>query len=92
MADRRGVRAGSRRKTPIPQPPAKAINAQMGRAPRTRGLRSASREVEEFVDIQKPTRRSARQASVTAMTDSENEGQTARRKERKPVKEVLGGQ
>jgi hypothetical protein len=91
MADRRGVRAGSRRKTATPQPPSKAMNARMGRAPRTRGLRSASREVEEFVDIQKPTRRSARQASVT-MTDSENEGQTRRRTQRKPAKEALGGQ
>jgi hypothetical protein len=72
------------------------MNAQMGRAPRTRGLRSASREIEEFVDFQKPTRRSARQTSVATVTtvtdDSENERQTARRTKRKPAKEALGGQ
>ena len=96
MADRRGVRAASRRKTPTPQPPSKAMNVQIGRAPRPRGLRSTSSEVEELVDIQKPTRRSARQASVATVTtvtnDSENERQTARRTKRKPAKEVLGGQ
>lgn len=64
----------------------------MGRASRTRNLRSASRELDGFVEIQKPTRRSAPQASVvTATSDSENEGQNARKTKRKPAKEALGG-
>jgi hypothetical protein len=92
MADSRGVRAGSRRKTPTPQPPSKAMTAQMGRATRTRNLRSASREVDDFVDIQKPTRRSARQASVTSVTsDNENEEQNARKTKRKLAKQAVGG-
>ncbi|KAH5225109.1 hypothetical protein HBI62_112170 [Parastagonospora nodorum] len=86
MADRRGVRAASRRKTPTPQPPSKASTPQPGRASR---MRSASRDVEPVFEVPKPTRRSARQASVATVTDeSENEGQTTRRTIRRPVKEA----
>ncbi|KAI4921768.1 hypothetical protein J4E90_000195 [Alternaria incomplexa] len=90
MADRRSVRSASRRKTPTPQPPANAPAQQFGRAPRARSLRSASREVEDFIDIQKPTRRSARQASVTTNDGSEHEAPKARNTKRKPAKELLG--
>lgn len=88
MTDSRSVRASSRRKTPTPQPP-----LQAARAPRTRALRSASRDIPDTVTA-KPTRRSARQASVTTATDeSENEGKaTTRRTRRKHAKEAVGGQ
>ncbi|CAG5150518.1 uncharacterized protein ALTATR162_LOCUS2687 [Alternaria atra] len=90
MADRRSVRSASRRKSPTPQPPSKATATQLGRASRARSLRSVSREVEDFIDIQKPTRRSARQASVTTNDESEHELQKARKTKRKPAKELLG--
>ncbi|KAH7088385.1 hypothetical protein FB567DRAFT_337772 [Paraphoma chrysanthemicola] len=90
MADRRGVRSASRRKTPTPQPPSKVNTPQAGRATRTRGVRSASRDV-EMVEVQKPTRRSARQASVTTLTDeSDHETQATRRTRRRmPAKEAV---
>jgi hypothetical protein len=93
MADRRSVRSTSRRKTPTPQPQAKAkaTAEQVGRASRARSLRSASREVGDFIDIQKPTRRSARQASVTTNDESDYETRKARKTKRKPAKELLGG-
>ncbi|EDU51215.1 hypothetical protein A1F94_009754 [Pyrenophora tritici-repentis] len=91
MADRRGVRSANRRKTPTPQPPDKATAPQLGRVSRTRTLRSASREVEDLVDVQKPTRRGARQGSVTTVTEeSQIEARTARSTKRQPAKETLG--
>ncbi|KAI4945538.1 hypothetical protein J4E91_007880 [Alternaria rosae] len=90
MADRRSVRSANRRKTPTPQPPANATAQLSGRASRARSLRSASREVEDFVDIQKPIRRSARQASVTTNDESEHDAPKARNTKRKPAKELLG--
>ncbi|KAF2852194.1 hypothetical protein T440DRAFT_420966 [Plenodomus tracheiphilus IPT5] len=93
MADRRGVRPSSRRKTPTPQPPHTAPPAPPARAPRGRALRSASRDVDDVVDVQKVTRRSARHASVATVTtvtdDSEVEGKAARRTRRKPAKQAL---
>ncbi|KAJ4307735.1 hypothetical protein N0V94_009633 [Neodidymelliopsis sp. IMI 364377] len=84
MAESRGVRAASRRKTPTPQPekiPARA----------SRRLRSASRDFEPIPELQKQTRRSARQASVTSF-DGENESEPlkSRRTKRKPAKEPVG--
>ncbi|OAG16239.1 hypothetical protein CC77DRAFT_1078352 [Alternaria alternata] len=90
MDDRRSVRSISRRKSPTPQPPSKATAQQLGRASRARSLRSASREVEGFVDIQKPARRSARQASVTTNDESGYEPQKARKTKRNSAKELLG--
>ena len=91
MADRRAARSGSRRKTPTPQPSSKVNTAQTGRAPRTRGLRSASRDIDPN-DVQKPTRRSARQASVATETDvSENDAQPMRKTKRRAAKEPVGG-
>ncbi|RYN39385.1 hypothetical protein AA0114_g11331 [Alternaria tenuissima] len=90
MDDRRSVRSTSRRKSPTPQPPSKATAQQVGRASRARSLRSASREVEGFVDIQKPARRSARQASVTTNDESGYEPQKARKTKRNSAKELLG--
>lgn len=92
MADRRGVRASSRRKIPTPQPPSTATAAQTGRASRTRGARSASRDVEHAVDTLKPTRRSTRQASVTSVTDSDDQGKATRKAQWQSAKEALGGQ
>lgn len=89
MADRRGVRSASRRKTPTPQPPSKTNTPQLARASR---MRSASRDVEPVYEVLKPTRRSARQASIATVTDeSENEGQTTRRTKRRPAKEAAAG-
>jgi hypothetical protein len=48
--------------------------------------------VEDFIDMQKSARRSARQASVTTNDESEHEAQKARKTKRKPAKELLGGQ
>jgi hypothetical protein len=91
MADRRGVRSASRRKTPTPQPPTKANTPHPGRATR-RGMRSASRDTEPVFEVLKPTRRSARQTSVATVTDdSGNEGQATRRTKRRPVKDVVAG-
>ncbi|KAG9192919.1 hypothetical protein G6011_11653 [Alternaria panax] len=90
MADRRSVRSASRRKSPPPQPPSRATAQPLGRASRARSLRSASREVEEFADIQKPGRRSARQASVATGDESEHEPQKTRKTKRKPATEPLG--
>ncbi|RAR01600.1 hypothetical protein DDE82_006349 [Stemphylium lycopersici] len=93
MADRRSVRSASRRKTPTPQPPSKPAAPQLGRASRARHLRSASRDIDDFVEIQKSTRRSARQPSVTTIPDdSENEAKPARQTARKPATDALGGQ
>ncbi|KAF1836976.1 hypothetical protein BDW02DRAFT_492543 [Decorospora gaudefroyi] len=89
MADRSRVRSTSRRKTPNPQPLPKVVPSQ-GRASR-RGLRSASREVEESIGVVKPAGRNARQAALSTVTDdSENEGQTTRITKRNPAKEALG--
>ncbi|KAH9877218.1 hypothetical protein IAQ61_002581 [Plenodomus lingam] len=94
MADRRGVRASSRRRTATPQLPNQVptTQPQPTRAPRARTLRSASRDLNESLDVQKPTRRSARQASVTSVTnDSDLETKkAARRTRRKPAKEIPG--
>lgn len=92
MADRRSVRSASRRNTPTPQPPSKPP-AHLGRASRARSLRSASREVDGFVEIQKPARRTTRQASITSVNyESEHETKQARRTERNPANDALGGQ
>ena len=82
MAEVRGVRAGSRRKTPTPQP-----EKPPARAPRR--LRSQSRDIESIPELQKPTRRSARQGSVAS--ENENEGLKSRKSKRKPAKEAPGG-
>jgi hypothetical protein len=93
MADRRRVRSVGRRETPTPQPSSKPTATQQGRAARARSLRSASREVNDFVDMQKPTRRATRQASITSVTvESDNEGTQARQARRKAAKEALEGQ
>jgi len=92
MADSRGVRPASRRKTPTPQPLSRGMAPQLERVSRTRSLRSASREADNFADIQKPTRRGARQATVTTVTEeSESEALPTRRTKRQPTKETLGG-
>lgn len=87
MADRRSVRSSSRRTTPAPQLLPKAIVEPPART--TRHRRSASRDVEEPL---KPTRRSARQASVESIR-SENEAAVkgASRAKRK-VKEAIAGE
>ncbi|CAO2647992.1 Nn.00g089140.m01.CDS01 [Neocucurbitaria sp. VM-36] len=91
MADRRGVRSASRRKTPTPQSPSQATTPRGGRATRAKRLHSASRDLEADIDVQKPSRRSARQASITTATDeSDHEGQATRRTRRKPAKEPVG--
>ena len=57
-------------------------------------MRSASRDF-EFIDVQKPTRRSARQASVTSVTsvasESDKNGLKSRKTRHVPAKEALGG-
>ncbi|KAF2633849.1 hypothetical protein BU25DRAFT_13979 [Macroventuria anomochaeta] len=84
MAEARGVRAGSRRKTPTLQP-----EKAPARAPRR--LRSQSRDIEPLSELQKPTRRSARQGSVTSIaSESKNKGPNARKTKRKPAKEAAG--
>ncbi|KZM21989.1 uncharacterized protein EKO05_0005071 [Ascochyta rabiei] len=83
MAESRGVRAGSRRKTPIPQPEKAPARA-------SRRLRSASRDIEPILELHKSNRRSTRQASV-ARSESEDETLKPRRAQRKPAKEVAGG-
>ncbi|KAF9697332.1 hypothetical protein EKO04_004656 [Ascochyta lentis] len=80
MAESRGMRAGSRRKTPTPQPEKAAARA-------SRRLRSASRDIEPILELQKPSRRSTRQASV-ARSESESEGLKPQKASRKPTKEV----
>ncbi|KAL5120680.1 hypothetical protein ACEQ8H_001429 [Pleosporales sp. CAS-2024a] len=89
MADRRSrsVRAASRRKTPTPQ---LSTTPQPARASRARGVQSVHGDVGATYEAAKPTRRSARQASLTTMTDeSENEGQPTRRAARKLAKEAI---
>ncbi|EMD89371.1 hypothetical protein COCC4DRAFT_60749 [Bipolaris maydis ATCC 48331] len=91
MADSRGVRSAGRRETPTPQPPlSKTTATQMARTSRARSLRSASREITDFVPVEKPTRRSARQASVTSVTgENESEEIQARQTRREAMKEML---
>ena len=85
MAEARGLRAGSRRKTPTPQPEKAPARA-------SRRLRSQSRDIEPIPELQKSTRQSARQASVTNIpSESENEGLKSRKTKRKPAKEAAGG-
>ncbi|USP73963.1 uncharacterized protein yc1106_01237 [Curvularia clavata] len=92
MADRRRVRSESRRATATPQPPSKATATNPGRASRARSLRSASREIVDFGDFEKHTRRRTRQASITGVIDdSENEGKQARQTRRQAMKEPLEG-
>jgi hypothetical protein len=90
MATTRGVRAGSQRTTPTPQLSKAA--SQPGRV--SRAMRSASRDF-EHIDAQKPTRRSARQASVISVTSVASESDKNGLKSRKPrhvaAKEALGG-
>ncbi|KAH7380173.1 hypothetical protein BKA66DRAFT_442486 [Pyrenochaeta sp. MPI-SDFR-AT-0127] len=91
MADRRGVRSASRRKTPTPQSPSKVNPPQPGRALRTRGLRSASHGAEHVVEVQKPARRSVRQASVNTVTDeSDREARATSETIQKVAKEPVG--
>ncbi|KAF1842056.1 uncharacterized protein K460DRAFT_380017 [Cucurbitaria berberidis CBS 394.84] len=91
MADRRGVRSATRRKTPTPQPPSKTTVSQVGPISRAKRLRSASRDAEDITHVQKPTRQSARQASVTTtITEESDHGDhAARRTKRRPVKEPV---
>lgn len=92
MADRRGVRSASRRKTPTPQPPSKVNTPQAARASRARSLRSASRDIEPVTETLKPTRRSVRQASVTTATDeSDHDGKTFFKTKRRPAKTAVTG-
>ncbi|KAF3011081.1 hypothetical protein E8E13_011231 [Curvularia kusanoi] len=72
-------RPGSRRKTPTPQPEKPPARA-------SRRLRSQSRDIEPIPDLQKPTRRSARQGSIP--NDSDNEGLKSRKQKRKPANEA----
>lgn len=92
MADRRGGRASSRRKTPTPQPRPQAATPQVGRAVRNRTQRSASRNIEHASENHVPVRRSARQASVASVGDHDMEVKATRRTERKPAKDVVAGQ
>lgn len=85
MAESRGVRAASRRKTPTSQPERAPARA-------TRRLRSASRDIEPISEHQKPTRRNVRQASVTSIaSEGEDEGLKKRKTKRKPAKEPVRG-
>ncbi|KAF1968798.1 hypothetical protein BU23DRAFT_601942 [Bimuria novae-zelandiae CBS 107.79] len=87
MADRRGVRSSSRRITHAPQMPPKATTQQAGRTTRPRVTRSASRDIEEPV---KPTRRSARQASVESVrSENEADGRATSMAKRKAQKEAI---
>ncbi|KAF1932585.1 uncharacterized protein M421DRAFT_416208 [Didymella exigua CBS 183.55] len=80
--DVRGVRAGSRRKTPTPRPEKAPVRA--------RRLRSQSRDIEPIPEVQKPTRRTARQRSVASVaSESENEG-LKKRNNRRPAKQAVG--
>lgn len=82
MPDAQGVRAGNRRKTPTPQPKKPQPYA-------SRRLRSQSRDVEPMPELQKPTRRSQRQASVTSvLSDSEQEGFKSRKSRRRNAKDA----
>lgn len=83
MAETRGTRAGSRRKTPTPQPEKAPARA-------SRRLRSASRDIEPIVELQKPGREGTRQASATR-SDGEDASLKSRRTKRKPAKEAAGG-
>ncbi|PSN66745.1 hypothetical protein BS50DRAFT_494425 [Corynespora cassiicola Philippines] len=65
MADRRGMRPSSRRTTPTPQPASKPNPPPASRITR-RSTRSASREITDYPELVKPTRRSARQASIAS--------------------------
>jgi hypothetical protein len=85
MAGSRGVRAGSRRKTPTPQ-----LEKAPAPARASRRLRSASRDFEPIPEMQKPTRRSTRQESV-ARSESEIEGLKPRGTKKKPAKEAATG-
>ncbi|KAG9207005.1 hypothetical protein G6514_000296 [Epicoccum nigrum] len=82
MADVR--RAASRRKTPTPhpeKPPARPL----------RQLRSQSRDIEPIPELQKPTRRSARQGSVDSIaSERDDDGMKSRKQKRKPAKEAVG--
>lgn len=93
MADRRSVRASSRRKTPTVQIPTKPTSPPVARAPRGRALRSASRDLPDVAKPTKPTRRKARQMSAATATDeSEGEKKPTRGSKRKPAKEAPKGQ
>ncbi|KAH6616334.1 hypothetical protein C7974DRAFT_365598 [Boeremia exigua] len=82
MPEPRGMRAASRRKTPTPQPEKPPARA-------SRRLRSQSREIETFPDMQKPARRNARQGSVTSVaSDGEHDPVKTRKSRRKPAKEA----
>ncbi|PVI06104.1 hypothetical protein DM02DRAFT_34546 [Periconia macrospinosa] len=85
MAERRAVRSRSRHTTPTPQPA-----PQPAHASRKRVTRSASRDVELPVETERPTRRSARQASVTSITsENERENGAGRKIKRKPKEQVV---
>lgn len=83
MADVR--RTAGRRKTPTPQPEKPAARP-------SRRLRSQSRDIEPIPELQKPTRRSARQGSVDSIaSDRDNDGLKSRKQKRKSAKEAVGG-
>ena len=86
MAKLRGVRTGTRRKTPTMQ-------QEKAPARASRRLRSASRDIEQIPELQKPlNRRSVRQASVTSIaSERENEGFKSQKTSGKPIKEAVGG-
>lgn len=84
MADRRAVRSGSRRITPAPRP------VPTTGATRKRVTRSASREVELPIDMERSTRTSDRQTTVPALV-AENEGKNRVSREARTSKEDMFG-
>lgn len=87
MADRRSVRSSSRRTTPAPQLLPKAAAIPPVRT--TRHTRSVSRDIEEPV---KPTRRSARQASVESISSEKEAGVRGASRAKKKAKEAIAGE
>ncbi|KAL6711284.1 hypothetical protein ACN47E_005815 [Coniothyrium glycines] len=90
MAERRSVRASSRRKTPTPNPPAKPDLPQNARPSRSRALRSASRDLPDVAKAPKSSRRNMRPASASIVTDSRDiEEKTTRRTKRNAIKDAI---
>ncbi|CAI6340057.1 unnamed protein product [Periconia digitata] len=90
MADRRGMRSGSRRADPTPQSHSKSIVTQTVHATRKRNTRSASRDIDVPTETERPLRRSARQASVTSIaSESARENETDRGMRRNPREEAF---
>ncbi|KAF2499960.1 hypothetical protein BU16DRAFT_613777 [Lophium mytilinum] len=95
MADRRAVRASSRRNTPTPQPPSKANTPTAARTSTrnaTRATRSQSHEVETPAVAPAPatknTRRGARQASTESVGSTDSRASRTIRGLKKQQKKV----